>query len=272
MADELGLRSQTRLVAGSHDQCCNALGAGGIHGGQAICGIGTYECIAPIFEGVPNKQQMLSAGLNIEHHVLRNRYVAFIYNQAGMLTDWFCHTYGSDFGELEAQMPDAPTRLITLPYFEPSGAPDLVADAAGAVLGLRSTTTRGELYRSLLEGISFFFVESLQRLEAMGARPDHMVATGGGARSHRLLQLQADIFGIPITRLGTPEAGAAGAAMLAGLATGLLVSPEEACEAFVSYGDTSEPNDAMHAAYMERYEAYRKALPECLELLRQMRR
>ena len=54
-----------------------------------------------------------------------------------------------------------------------------------------------------------------------------MRADGGAAASDLLLQFQADLLGVPVTRAGQPEATAFGAAWLAGLATGVWESVDE---------------------------------------------
>lgn len=270
IAEELGLPEGAVLVAGSHDQCCNALGAGGIEGGMAVCGIGTYESLTPIFQGVPDKGEMLRTGLNIEHHVLPDLYVAFIYNHAGLLTDWFRKSHHADFQELEAEMPASPTALLTLPYFEPTGAPYFISDAAGAVLGLRSTTTRGELYKSLLEAIALYAVESLQSLSRLGFNLDEVIATGGGSRSDAWLQIHADIWGVPISRLASAETGVTGAAMLAGLSTGVYPAPKEACEVFVRHEKTFEPDKGRHEAYAEMHALYQQVYPSTKDLLNKL--
>ena len=57
--------------------------------------------------------------------------------------------------------------------------------------------------------------------------PAEVRADGGAAASDLLLQFQADLLGVPVTRAGQPEATAFGAAWLAGLATGVWESEEE---------------------------------------------
>ncbi len=86
---ELGLPRGAVIVAGGHDQCCNALGCGGISADRAVYGMGSYDCITPIFRKPKDSSPMLSHGLNIEHHVLPDLYVSFLYNQAGLLVKWF---------------------------------------------------------------------------------------------------------------------------------------------------------------------------------------
>ncbi|HDP35652.1 MAG TPA: hypothetical protein ENN29_11160, partial [Candidatus Hydrogenedentes bacterium] len=65
-AEALGLPKGVQMVLGGHDQCLNALGAGVISGGKAVCGIGTIECITPVFDFMPDAAPMLATGLSIE--------------------------------------------------------------------------------------------------------------------------------------------------------------------------------------------------------------
>jgi xylulokinase len=143
-AQELGLPKNVQVVVGGHDQGCNALGAGIIQAGRAVCGLGSFECITPVFDRLPEGAAMLGHGLNTEHHVLPGLYVAFLYNQAGTLIKWFRNTFaaadrklaGADadlYALLSREMPPAPSRLLTLPYFELTGPPDFTADAAGVI-------------------------------------------------------------------------------------------------------------------------------------------
>jgi xylulokinase len=53
-AKELGLQAGVLCVLGAHDQCCNALGAGVNRPGRAVCGMGTVECVAPVYGGIPD--------------------------------------------------------------------------------------------------------------------------------------------------------------------------------------------------------------------------
>ncbi|MBM3494978.1 MAG: hypothetical protein FJX72_11770, partial [Armatimonadetes bacterium] len=139
MAEELGLKPGVAIVVGGHDQCCNALGAGVIEPGSAVCGIGTFECYAPAFRMPGDPLVMLRSGLNIEHHVVPELYVTFAYNQSGSLVRWFRDAFaageasrgGEIYDRLTAEMPAEPTDLLVLPYFEPTGPPDYVSDAAG---------------------------------------------------------------------------------------------------------------------------------------------
>lgn len=279
MARELGLPAGVRIVAGGHDQCCNALGAGICAAGQAVCGIGSYECLTPTYDRIPEAGPMLAHGLNTEHHVLPGLYVSFLYNQAGTLVKWFRDTFaagekdaagGSIYRKLDGEMPAAPTRLLALPYFEITGPPNFTADASGVIAGLKTGTTRGEIFKCILESVTYYFVDSLAVLRELGVDASSFTATGGGAKSDKWLQIKADIFGVPIIRPEIAEAGALGAAILAGLGTGVFASAREGVAQFVRRDRVFEPDAGRHALYAGRMALYRQLYPAIRELLRKL--
>jgi xylulokinase len=280
-AQELGLPKNVQVVVGGHDQGCNALGAGIIQAGRAVCGLGSFECITPVFDRLPEGAAMLGHGLNTEHHVLPGLYVAFLYNQAGTLIKWFRNTFaaadrklaGADadlYALLSREMPPAPSRLLTLPYFELTGPPDFTADAAGVIAGLRTDTSRGDILKSIMEGETFYFVDSLEALRRLGISTAEFIATGGGARSDQWLQIKADILGAPFARPRITEGSVLGAALLAGLATGVFRTPAEGVARFVRLERIFEPDPRRHELYRERHALYRRLFTDLHPLLKQM--
>jgi len=278
-AARLGLEKGAAIVVGGHDQCCNSLGAGIARAGLAVCGIGTFECITPTFDRIPDGGTMLASGLNVEHHVLAGLYVSFIYNQAGSLVRWFRDTFaradlqliprGQDiYDALAREMPAEPTRLLILPHFEPTGAPQLITDSSGAIVGLKMDTTRGEILKAIMESATFWFVETMDCLKRMRIDTSEFIATGGGARSDPWLQIKADIFGVPFVRPAITECGTLGAAILAGMATGKLAGAEDGISRFVRRQRIFEPDARRHAIYRERFHTYQQLYPALKNVLR----
>lgn len=272
VADALGLRRDVEMIVGGHDQCANALGAGIIADGQAVDGIGTFECITPVFTRLPDFESMRRNGLNIEDHFLPGSYVCFIYNQAGSLLKWFRRTLAKDmdgladaYSRLDREMPSAPTDLLVLPYFEITGPPRFEKEAAGVIAGLTTATTRGEMFRAMLESITYYFADVFPSMRSLGIHPDQIIATGGGAKSDAWLQMKADILGIPYTRPVVTESGTLGMAMLAGVSTGVYGSIPEAVETVVRIERSFEPDAGRHAEYAERLDRYRKLSPVLLD-------
>lgn len=265
VAAELGLPKGVKVVVGGHDQCCSSLGAGIYTAGRAVCGLGTFECITPTYGMIPEAKAMQARGLNVEHHVIPGLYVSFIYNQSGSLVRWFRDTFASVekqaegiYRRLDSELPEAPTRIIVLPYFEPSGAPQFVTDASGVIAGLKMNTTRGEIFKAIMESVTFYFVDSLETLGKMGIDTSGFVATGGGAKSDRWLQIKADIFGVPFMRPRITECGTVGCAILAGTATGLFKNVAEGVSLFVKPDRTFEPDASRNAIYRGQYGRYRE--------------
>jgi xylulokinase len=277
-AAELGLPEGATIVLGGHDQCCNSLGAGAAAPGRTVCGIGTYECYTPTFDRIPEAAPMLALGLGVEHHVLPGRYVSFLYNPSGALVRWFRDTFaaaeardgGNVYDRLAAEMPEEPTGLITLPCFDVTGPPDYLADARGMIAGLSTGTTRGEILKSIMESTTFYFADGLEALRRLGLETAEAVATGGGARSDRWLQIKADILGVPFVRPRTTECSVLGAAMLAGLATGCFRDAAEAVGRFVAVERTFQPEAGRHERYRERLELFRQLLPLAGGILRKL--
>jgi len=271
MADELGLNKGVRCVTGGHDQCCTALGAGVIRSGQAVYGMGTFICITPTFAEKPDKEIFYKNNLSLEHHVVNGQYVTFIYNMTGgSLLKWFRDEFsalekkiaakkGTDvYNDLIKQIPDKPTDLYVLPNFAPTGSPWFDSKTPGTIYGLRLETSRWDLLKALMEGTTYYFAESVQLAEQAGLKIDEYRPTGGGAKSDKWIQIEADILGVPFARPKVAEAGSLGAAMLAGTATGVYDSTKDAAEQLIKIDKVFEPNKEKHTTYRKKLEKYKK--------------
>jgi glycerol kinase len=118
--------------------------------------------------------------------------------------------------------------VLLVPAFVGLGAPYWDSYARGTIVGLTRGSTRAHIARAALESIA---LQSAELLEAMhqdsGLALTEMRVDGGAARDNLLMQIQADVLGIPVVRPTVTETTALGAAYLAGLATGYWESTEE---------------------------------------------
>jgi xylulokinase len=135
---------------------------------------------------------------------------------------------------------------------------------------LKTGTTRAEIFKCLLESVTFYFADSLAALRELGVDSSSFTATGGGAKSDKWLQIKADILGVPFIRPTITEAGVLGAAILAGWGTGVYRSPAEGVKNIVRRDRVFEPDAARHAFYRERVALYRELLPALHPLMRKM--
>ncbi|MCK4591378.1 MAG: xylulokinase, partial [Candidatus Latescibacteria bacterium] len=87
-------------------------------------------------------------------------------------------------------------------------------------------------------------------------------ATGGGARSRLWCQLQADIFGAPVATVNTSREGPAfGAALMAGVGTGMWTDLVEATDQTVDVTATTQPIDQNVETYNQLYPIYQSLYP-----------
>ena len=269
IANELCLPVDTKIVAGGHDQCLNAVGCGVLKSSQMMYGMGTFLCAVPVFEQRPNTELMIKFGLNTEDHVRQGRFVSFIYNQGGCLVKWFRDTFaalehhqsqqrGDDIYEkLFDELPEQPVDIAVLPYFTNTGPPKFLDNPSGLIAGLKLATTRGEILKGIVQGATFYLRKCIEVLPEFGIDISEYRAVGGGSNSDTWLQLSADILGKPFVRPKVNEAGSLGAAIVAGVGLGIFSSLEEGVAQIVKPDRTFEPQMNLHSKYMEKYQKYK---------------
>ena len=284
IAEELGLPAGIPIVSGGHDQSCNAVGCGVIAAGQAMYGMGTYLCMMPVFAQRPPATAMMERGLNTEHHVVPGLYASFIYNQGGALVKWYRDTFArldrqqaearqeDIYPLLLAEMPEGPSRVMALPHFTVTGPPQFIDDSCGLIAGLKLETGRGEILKGLIEATTFYLRECFEALPETGIRVTDFRAVGGGSKSDAWVQICADILGLPFLRPRIKEAGALGAAILAGTGCGVFPSLEEGVRGMVQLEQAFTPDPVRQEQYNERFSHYRRLWPLVGDYLRMLER
>jgi glycerol kinase len=112
--------------------------------------------------------------------------------------------------------------VVLVPAFAGLGAPHWDSWARGLVAGLTRGSTAGHLARAALESIALQVADVLDAMKAdSGIRVTSLRVDGGASVNNSLMQLQADISGVPVVRPKVSETTAMGAAFLAGLAVGV---------------------------------------------------
>jgi glycerol kinase len=125
--------------------------------------------------------------------------------------------------EIEALANSVPDNggIYFVPAFSGLFAPYWRSDARGAIVGLSRFNTKAHLARATLEAICFQTRAVLDAMvEDAGVRLDVLKVDGGATVNDTLMQLQADILGVPVVRPVVAETTALGAAYAAGLAVG----------------------------------------------------
>ena len=139
--------------------------------------------------------------------------------------------HSADVEALAAQVPDA-GGVVLVPAFTGLGAPYWQPEARASITGLTRGSSAAHIARAALDSIAQQSAALLQAMnanaQASGAEPVRELRVDGGACVNDLLmQVQADVLGIPVVRPAVTETTALGAAYLAGLQTGVYTGLEE---------------------------------------------
>jgi len=126
----------------------------------------------------------------------------------------------AEIEELAAQVPDS-GGVYLVPAFVGLGAPHWDPYARGVMVGLRRETTAAHIAHAALESIAYQSRDVLDLMQsATGLKLSRLKVDGGASVNLRLMQFQADILDVAVTRPRVTETTALGAAYLAGLAVG----------------------------------------------------
>lgn len=267
LADELGFSGSVKVVTGGHDQPAGALGAGVLQPGTAMLAIGTTEALVAVTE--KPRMQMLDYNVSCYHHAAPGNFIALSGNQTGgRLLRWYrdelaaaeraiADETGRDvYDVIIEQIDDAPGEMILLPYFVGSGGLHNDPLATGVLIGLNFDSKRADIVRAILEGLTYEQAFCIQLLNEANVEINRIRAIGGGSRSERWMQIKADITGLPISVIHTSEAASLGVAMLAGCATGVYSSLEEAAAQLIKVRKTFYPRPDRAKHYQRQLTIY----------------
>ena len=267
-ADQTGLTEGIPVVAGGLDAACGTLGSGvvssgqtqeqgGQAGGMSIC-IDEYAADPRLILGfhvVPGRW-LLQGGTTGGGGALK------------WLRETICPELSfAQMSSLAESTPAGSGGVIFLPYMAGERSPIWNPNACGVFFGLNFGTTRGQMIRACMEGVAYALRHNLETAEAAGARAETLRAMGGSANSRIWTQIKADVTGRNIEVPASDTATTLGAAILAGVGTGVWNSFEEAARQTVSVKTRYAPDPAVKAVYDRGYETYRKLYPALEEIM-----
>ena len=262
VAEELGLVPGIPVAAGGGDNAAAAVGTGIVSSGLVNSSVGTSGVLfAHTLEFNPDPSGRLHAFC---HAVPGAYHLMGVTLSAGGSLSWWRETVGGDFDDLvgaASEVPPGSEGLVFLPYLSGERTPHLDPAARGAFFGLTARHGVAHMTRAVMEGVVFSLRDSLEIMRGLGVPVEDVRATGGGARSALWRQLQADIYGTPIRRTAADEGPAYGAALLAGVASGVYAGVDEATSVIELREETTEPDPKRVRVYEEHYEVYRSLYP-----------
>lgn len=260
-ARQTGLAAGTPVVLGGGDGCVANIGCGSIAPGKTYCCMGTSAWITTTSEKPIFDEKMRTVTWA---HVIPGLYAPNGTMQyAGGAYNWIkeniclkeCYDAKvngtSPYEYMNRQIEGSPAGangVIFLPYLLGERAPRWNPDAKGAWIGIKPENTRGDILRSVLEGVTMNLGICLDILRTQ-VDIDEILVIGGGAKGDVWRQMMADIYH---AKISVPdlleEAGSMGAAVIGGVGTGMF-KDFQAIDKFISIRKTQEPDIAAAEAY-----------------------
>jgi xylulokinase len=263
-AEQLGLPTGCELVVGCFDTASAAVGAGAVRPGSAFVAVGSWESsVAPA--GRPRLDRAASSRLVVAPYPSIPGTGLWARSPNGtVVVDWMRRLLGVPPRSLDARLARSgrgPSGVLVVPHLSGAVAPwpDALA-SRGAILGLTLATSGLDLVKGVMEGIACELTFVVRSMRGAGARVDWVLASGGGTRSAWWMQLKADLTGVPVDVPAGSEAGSLGAAILAGVGTGIYGSLDEAVAAVVPAARRFDPDPARGALYEERLRRHEAAV------------
>lgn len=273
-----GLKAGTPVVGGGGDNAAAAVGSGIVKEGMVSSSIGTSGVVFAFSQKV--KVDPSTRVHTFCHAVPGKWHVMGVMLSAGGSLRWFRDNLGAQeveeakkrnldpyevLVEKASAVEPGCEGLIFLPYLAGERTPHANPNAKGVFFGLTLRHQKAHLIRSILEGVAFGLRDSLEIIRDMGISVKEVRALGGGARSSLWRQMQADIMNLEMTTLNVTEGAAFGAAILAGVGTGVYDSVEEACDNLILITSRTKPIRENVKVYDEYYKVYRSLYPALIE-------
>ena len=265
---ETGLAAGTPVVAGTTDAAAEAISAGVADFGDMMLMMGSS-----IFY-IMKTPELITTQHFWSSNFLEGGSFAFLggMSTSGSLTVWFRDQFGqlgmqteneagqdpfTILAELAATSPAGSNGLILLPYFEGERTPLHDPRAKGLWFGLSLKHTKGDLYRSILEGVAFGIRHNIEVMGQEGVQPGRILAVGGGTKNPLWLQIIADVCNLTL-HIPEQQIGASyGDAFLAATGIGLYKNLSEVRQ-WVRIKKTIEPNLDLQKSYEFNYRLFRE--------------
>ena len=252
----------TPVVVGAMDAWSGMLGGGAVTDGDAMYQSGTSEILGIVSSAITPTPGVIvfPAHDGIVIHAAPTQ-------TGGGALQWFSGVLGATAEQasgLAGQASPSSAVPLFLPHLQGERAPIWDASSRGVFARLDSRAGTPEMVRSVMEGVAFSARWAFQELqESSGVTLSSANIGGGGSRSDLWCQIRADTLGFALQRVAVTDTAALGAAILAGVGSGLMPSVGEAVHQLVRFDRSFEPQGHTRGYYDDKYEHY-QALYEAL--------
>lgn len=273
-AELTGLNPGTPVVGGGGDQAAGAVGNGIVKRGMLSSTIGTSGVVFAFSPEV--KIDPEGRVHTFCHAVPQKWHIMGVILSAGGSLRWFRDALAETEKEEAKKRGVDPYEilleganrvscgadgLLFLPYLSGERSPYPDPNARGVFFGLNLRHQKEHLIRAIIEGVIFAMRDCLEVIRELGISASRVRASGGGAKSVLWQKIQANIYNLEVETINVTEGAAFGAALLAGVGTGLYSTVEEACEKTIKVSRTVTPEPKNVKTYEKYYNLYHSLYP-----------
>lgn len=258
-AEETGLAEKTAVVCGGGDGSCAAVGSGIVKEGVANCCLGTSSWISLASKSPIYAKDMET--FNFAHIVPGYVLPCGTMQTGGGALSWAVNNLYDGAGsksiykKMQKEVEESPVGangVLFLPYLMGERSPRWDTKAKGVFSGLTLNSKRGDMVRSVMEGVAFNLDIILNIFKDCGAKIDELVLIGGGARNKIWQKILCDIFGVPVLVPDyLEEATSMGAAVAGGVGVGIF-DDFSAINKFIKIKEKNMPNLTSVCTYSEK--------------------
>jgi xylulokinase len=253
---ELFLPEEVAVISGAHDQYCANIGAGAVQEGDCVLSTGTAWVL------LATSDKLLRDSRGLIHpgpHLLAGKYgLMTAVSSAGDSLNWFQSTFENQStleqlsDEVQKVNPGSDGMIFI---------PKLTSKSQRAsFLHMDTAHDRRHMARAVFEGVALANRRHIEAFRDIGMQIENLIMIGGGARSSVWPGIVADVSGLPVYIPEQRESACAGAAVLAGVGSGVFTSIEEAVARFSGEKVLIEPDVRNEAVYADAYERFLQAL------------
>ena len=270
IAEELGIPTTCKVVAGAGDNAAAAVGTGTVGDGMCNISLGTSGTIFISSDkfGVDENNALHSFAHADGHYHL----MGCMLSAASCNKWWMDEIIGTkDYAaEQKAIEKLGENHVYFLPYLMGERSPHNNPNARGTFIGMTMDTSRADMTQAVLEGVAFALRDSFEVAKSLGIKIERTKICGGGAKSPLWKKMIANILNVKVDVIESEEGPALGGAMLAAVANGEFASVEDAADKIVKIIDTVEPDAELVDKSEARYQQYKEIYPACKELFRKI--
>ena len=268
IAEELGLSTDVKVVAGAGDNAAAAVGTGTVGDGACNISIGTS---GTVFITTDKFREDPCNALHSFVHADGSYHLMGCMLSAASCNEWLCKKIlgTDDYAAEQSGITDdmlGRNEVFFLPYLMGERSPINDTDARGTFIGLSMDTSRQDMVQAVMEGVAFAIRDSLEAARSLGISVGRSRLCGGGAKSPLWRRMFANVLNMPLELPLSEEGPGHGAAMLAMTGCGEYNTLKECADAVTGVRETVYPDPVISARYEERYQKFRGIYPALKEL------